>query len=259
LIHIFSSHDDLPERIRRAGGFVVHKRVMGELAVSRAIGDMEFKEKGFVFVVANPEIDVRQINADDEFLLLACDGLYDVMTNKEACEFIRGRLYDEHMSAQQVTDEIVKHAIDKLNTRDNVTAIIVRFKQQVDTSADPIPLNAVQKSSSTHNTATHLPAEQASQRPSHTESQSQDELSYQSINNTTNANDPSAPYLVHGDSEMSTKAAGGNNEISSSSDHVAATPSSKLSKEDSDLVSSDVTRNTSRLSISDPSIFDPPT
>lgn len=35
--------DDELERIKRAGGMVIHKRVMGELAVSRAFGDQAFK------------------------------------------------------------------------------------------------------------------------------------------------------------------------------------------------------------------------
>lgn len=140
---------DEAERIRRAGGFVVHKRVMGELAVSRAIGDMEFKEKGFVFVVAEPEIDVRHLNQYDEFLLLACDGLYDVMSNSAAVEYIRTALYEKQISAQQVTQDIVSYAIDKLNTRDNVTAIIVKLKQNVNTAADMPPLSAVQQPNST--------------------------------------------------------------------------------------------------------------
>ena len=44
------SRPDEAERIRKAGGFVIHKRVMGELAVSRAFGDVEFKTGDAVMV-----------------------------------------------------------------------------------------------------------------------------------------------------------------------------------------------------------------
>lgn len=74
---------DEVDRIRRAGGFVVHKRVMGELAISRAIGDMDFKETGFLFVLADPELCTHQLTEKDEFVLLACDGIYDVMSNEQ--------------------------------------------------------------------------------------------------------------------------------------------------------------------------------
>lgn len=54
---------------------MVHKRVMGELAISRAIGDSDFKEKDFKLVLADPEVVEETVRADDEFLVLACDGM----------------------------------------------------------------------------------------------------------------------------------------------------------------------------------------
>jgi serine/threonine protein phosphatase PrpC len=112
-------------RIRAAGGFVVHKRVMGELAISRAIGDVDFKETGFLFVLAEPELFTHQLMKNEQFILLACDGLFDVLTNEQACEFIRTQLSSR--SIQDCSERIVTHCIDKLYTRDNVTAIIVRL------------------------------------------------------------------------------------------------------------------------------------
>lgn len=75
-----------------SAGFVIHKRVMGELAISRAIGDSGFKEKDCVLVTAEPEIqsDVIRYNKktkEDTFILLACDGLFDVMPNDEVCMY----------------------------------------------------------------------------------------------------------------------------------------------------------------------------
>ena len=85
------------ERIVNAGGSVMIQRVNGSLAVSRALGDFEYKNvqgKGECEQLVSPEPDVfvEQRCDDDEFLILACDGVWDVMTNDELCDFVRSRL-----------------------------------------------------------------------------------------------------------------------------------------------------------------------
>ena len=56
-------------------------RVNGTLAVSRAVGDLDYKIYG---VLALPEI-YDEVNVDNiEFIITACDGLWDVVTNEEA-------------------------------------------------------------------------------------------------------------------------------------------------------------------------------
>ena len=66
-------------RICAAGGFVDFGRVNGNLALSRAIGDFEFKKSADLppeqqIVTAFPDVTVHEINEDDEFLVIACDG-----------------------------------------------------------------------------------------------------------------------------------------------------------------------------------------
>lgn len=76
----------------------------GSLAVSRALGDFDYKcvsGKGPTEQLVSPEPEVYAIErceAEDEFIVLACDGIWDVMTNEELCDFIRSRL--------QVTDDL---------------------------------------------------------------------------------------------------------------------------------------------------------
>ncbi|XP_054707100.1 protein phosphatase 1A-like [Uloborus diversus] len=83
------------ERIQKAGGSVMIQRVNGSLAVSRALGDYEYKQvegKGPCeqLVSPEPQVDVLERHSDfDEFLVLACDGVWDVMTNDEICDHIR--------------------------------------------------------------------------------------------------------------------------------------------------------------------------
>lgn len=100
----FSTEDHKPimpaekERIQNAGGSVMIERVNGSLAVSRALGDYEYKQvegKGQCEQLVSPEPEVIVQERDlekDEFLVLACDGVWDVMSNDELCDFIRSRL-----------------------------------------------------------------------------------------------------------------------------------------------------------------------
>lgn len=66
-------------RITAAGGFVDFGRVNGNLALSRAIGDFEFKKSADLspehqIVTAYPDVITHEISDDDEFLVIACDG-----------------------------------------------------------------------------------------------------------------------------------------------------------------------------------------
>ena len=66
-------------RITAAGGFVDFGRVNGNLALSRAIGDFEFKKSAELapeqqIVTAYPDVMVHDLADDDEFLVIACDG-----------------------------------------------------------------------------------------------------------------------------------------------------------------------------------------
>lgn len=105
----FSTKDHKPinpaekERIQNAGGSVMIQRVNGSLAVSRALGDFEYKNvqgKGPCeqLVSPEPEIFVEERTDRDEFIVLACDGIWDVMSNEELCDFIRNRM--------QITDNL---------------------------------------------------------------------------------------------------------------------------------------------------------
>lgn len=80
---------NLPEEQRRiynANGYVEDGRVNGMLALSRALGDFEYKKNSSVGVkdqqvTAFPEIKSLQMTADCEFIVLACDGIWDVMNS----------------------------------------------------------------------------------------------------------------------------------------------------------------------------------
>lgn len=69
-------------RISAAGGFVDFGRVNGNLALSRAIGDFEFKKSADLspeqqIVTAFPDVVTHEVSNDDEFLVIACDGTFE--------------------------------------------------------------------------------------------------------------------------------------------------------------------------------------
>lgn len=75
-------------RIENAGGFVEFKRVNGNLALSRALGDFAFKANYDLppeeqIVTACPEVQTCTLTSEWDFLVLACDGIWDVLQNQE--------------------------------------------------------------------------------------------------------------------------------------------------------------------------------
>lgn len=118
------------ERIQNAGGSVMIQRVNGSLAVSRALGDFEYKnvrDKGPCEQLVSPEPEISEIvrSDTDEFLVLACDGIWDVMSNEELAEFVSNRmtLTDDLM---EICNSIVDTCLFK-GSRDNMSIVIITF------------------------------------------------------------------------------------------------------------------------------------
>lgn len=103
------------ERIKKAGGFIdCDERVNGGLNLSRAIGDHAYKQNTDLspseqMITALP--DVKKITIDpseDEFLILACDGIWDCYSNQEVVDFIRPRLQEigDSSKLSQICEEV---------------------------------------------------------------------------------------------------------------------------------------------------------
>ncbi|XP_022760739.1 probable protein phosphatase 2C 13 [Durio zibethinus] len=119
----------LPERkrVEDLGGYIDDGYLNGYLSVTRALGDWDLK-----FPVGSPspliaEPDVRQIvlSEDDEFLIIGCDGIWDVMPSQFAVSFVRRGLR-RHNDPEECARELVNEA-SRLNSLDNLTAIIICF------------------------------------------------------------------------------------------------------------------------------------
>ncbi len=120
------------ERITTAGGFVKSKRVDGDLAVSRGLGDFSYKSTHGLpvrdqKVIPQPEFVVypRDLKRD-EFLILACDGIWDVATNQECAQFVDGLLEEGEADLGLICEEAIDACLEK-NSRDNMTISVITF------------------------------------------------------------------------------------------------------------------------------------
>ncbi|KAL9243678.1 hypothetical protein vseg_017536 [Gypsophila vaccaria] len=113
---------DERQRIENAGGFVIWAgtwRVGGVLAVSRAFGDKLLKQ----YVTAEPEIQEQEINGVD-FIIIASDGLWNVISNKDAVSIVQD-IKDAEQASRTLTAEAFARG-----SSDNITCLVVRFENE---------------------------------------------------------------------------------------------------------------------------------
>ncbi|KAM0874197.1 hypothetical protein ACQ4PT_037580 [Festuca glaucescens] len=140
------NREDEYARIEAAGGKVIQwngYRVFGVLAMSRSIGDRYLKP----WIIPVPEVTIVPRAKDDECLVLASDGLWDVLSNEEVCDVARKRILLWHKknggssssaqrsgdspdpAAQAAADCLSKLALQK-GSKDNISVIVVDLKAQ---------------------------------------------------------------------------------------------------------------------------------
>ncbi|GLU06389.1 hypothetical protein SLE2022_234290 [Rubroshorea leprosula] len=108
--------------IERRGGFVSNlpgdvPRVDGQLAVARAFGDKSLK----LHLSSEPDVKIEMINDDVEFLILASDGIWKVMSNQEAVDTIK-HLKDAQAAAKRLIEEAISR-----KSKDDISCIVVKF------------------------------------------------------------------------------------------------------------------------------------
>ncbi|KAK1311692.1 Protein phosphatase 2C 37 [Acorus calamus] len=116
------------QRIQSAGGRVIYwdgARVLGVLAMSRAIGDSYLKP----YVVAEPEVTVTERGEGDECLILASDGLWDVVSNGTACEVVRMCLRGGSEKACSDAAMLLSKLALARNSSDNVSVVVVDLRK----------------------------------------------------------------------------------------------------------------------------------
>ena len=112
--------DDPTERARiiKQGGFIFNERVMGSLMLSRSFGDWDIKNFG---VIAEPHITKVDITDDDLFIIIASDGVWDVIKDGDCLA-----LTQTNIDTLEICKNIVVDALSK-NSQDNLSCFVVRL------------------------------------------------------------------------------------------------------------------------------------
>lgn len=106
-------------RVEARGGYVsMTGRVQGRLMVSRAIGDRPVKR----YISSTPEVTTTDISDDDDFIILASDGLWDVVSSQEAATLVRSTVRVPDLAAKRLALKAIE-----LGSDDNVSVIVVFF------------------------------------------------------------------------------------------------------------------------------------
>ncbi|KAJ4801394.1 hypothetical protein LUZ62_052640 [Rhynchospora pubera] len=117
-------HEPLKEKkeIESRGGFVIRQRdnvprVDGQLAMSRAFGDKAVKEH----ISSDPDLVIEDIDADAEFIILASDGLWTVMSDQEAVDIVK-----DVKDARKAAMELINEALHR-GSKDDISCIVVQL------------------------------------------------------------------------------------------------------------------------------------
>ena len=112
-----ASDEEEQERVAASGGWGSMNRVHGVLAVSRALGDHAMKQS----VISEPHFWQDDLGAQDAFVIIACDGLWDVCTDQESVDMVK-----DETSAQAMSHKLMQAALDG-GGKDNITVMVVRW------------------------------------------------------------------------------------------------------------------------------------
>ncbi|XP_038710208.1 probable protein phosphatase 2C 22 isoform X2 [Tripterygium wilfordii] len=119
------------KRIEASGGSVSDGYLNGQLNVARALGDWHMEGmKGADGgpLSAEPEVMTKELTEEDEFMIIGCDGIWDVFRSQNAVDFARRRL-QEHNDPVMCSKDLVEEAL-KRKSCDNLSVVVVCFQSQ---------------------------------------------------------------------------------------------------------------------------------
>jgi protein phosphatase PTC2/3 len=143
------------KRILKANGFLENNRVNGNLALSRSFGDILFKnnkdlKRDEQLIISKPDIKRVTINMKDftkkydkhSFLILACDGVWDVISNEDIVQLVLSQINNQINELKKgkenildsldfgvICEYIIDLCVNELKSRDNVSISIIYFQK----------------------------------------------------------------------------------------------------------------------------------
>ncbi|PIC40783.1 hypothetical protein B9Z55_008413 [Caenorhabditis nigoni] len=126
------------KRIHAAGGTIEDGRVNGGLNLSRAFGDHAYKKNHALhlkdqMITAHPDIKIESLTPEDEFLVVACDGIWNSMESQQVADFV-SKLLAEGKTCAEVCDALCDACLAESTEGDgtgcdNMTVICTNFKR----------------------------------------------------------------------------------------------------------------------------------
>lgn len=118
-------------RIEKIGGtikFDGYDWRINNLSVSRAFGDIDSTP----FVTHRPDLFRYKLDKNDKFIVLACDGLWDVLDNQEVVNFVLSGCYDSNLKKKvnnniNIAKKLAEYALKK-GSSDNITVLVMFFQ-----------------------------------------------------------------------------------------------------------------------------------
>ncbi len=101
-------------RIEKAGGKVTADgRVNGGLNLSRAIGDHTYKANKSInledqMITAYPDVKSMELTENDEFMILACDGIWNFMSSQDVVDYVKERIF-VYPKLSQICEDVRIH------------------------------------------------------------------------------------------------------------------------------------------------------
>ncbi|CAL4950291.1 unnamed protein product [Urochloa decumbens] len=132
------TYDAERQRVIASGGYIEDGYLNGVLSVTRALGDWDMKlpHGSPSPLIAEPEICWTTLTEDDEFLIIGCDGIWDVMTSQHAVSTVRRGLR-RHDDPERCARELAMEA-KRLKTFDNLTVVVVCFVSELGGGSVPL-------------------------------------------------------------------------------------------------------------------------
>jgi protein phosphatase 1G len=134
------------KRIEKAEGFVEDNRVNGVLSLSRSLGDLDYKRNTHLpaeeqMITAFPDVKVDKITNEYDFIVIACDGVWDCMTSQGVVDFFKeqvtkmGPKPDKSFKYSKIIETLLDKLIPvEIGAQgglgcDNMTCILISFNK----------------------------------------------------------------------------------------------------------------------------------
>jgi serine/threonine protein phosphatase PrpC len=106
------------DRIYKADGWITDGRVKGNLNLTRGLGDLDYKQNKNLkpeeqIITSNPDILIEDFSNDVDFIIIGCDGIWDCLTNQQACDFVKNRLNNKGKLSK-----IIEEMMDSICAKD---------------------------------------------------------------------------------------------------------------------------------------------